>query len=105
VIQDNLSAHWTEEVRAFAAANNMTLVPTPTYARWLNRIECHFGAMVGAIFAGSDYLSHDEIEAAAARNLRRRNTDAHRHHDQRRAQRQRRRTRRTAARRTPPAAA
>jgi transposase len=31
-IQDGLSCHWTPEIRAFADANNMELVPTPTYA-------------------------------------------------------------------------
>ncbi len=106
VIQDNLSAHWTDEIRTWTVNNNVTLVPTPTYASWLNRIECEFGAMVGAIFEGSDYISHDEIETVTARYLRRRNTDARRHRDRRRAERQRRRTRRAAARRTrPPAAA
>ena len=41
-IQDNLSANWTPDIRAFADANNIELVPTPTYASYLNRIECHF---------------------------------------------------------------
>jgi transposase len=105
VIQDNLSAHWTAEIRRWAADHDVTLVPTPTYASWLNRIECEFGAMVGAVFDGSDYTSHDEIETVTARYLRRRNTDARRHRDQRRTERERRRNRRAAARRTRPAAA
>ncbi len=29
-IQDNLSANWTPEIRAYAAAHNIELVPTPT---------------------------------------------------------------------------
>lgn len=29
-IQDNLSANWTPDIRAFAAANRIELVPTPT---------------------------------------------------------------------------
>jgi len=41
-VQDNLSANWTPDIRAFAQANNIELVPTPTYASYLNRIECHF---------------------------------------------------------------
>ena len=53
-------------------------MPTPTYASWLNRIECHFGVMVKAVFAGSDYRDHDEIQAAAAAYLRRRNAEARR---------------------------
>lgn len=31
-IQNNLSANWTPDIRAFAAANKIELVPTPTYA-------------------------------------------------------------------------
>ena len=37
--QDGLSSHWTPAIRAFAEANNPELVPTPTYASYLNRIE------------------------------------------------------------------
>jgi transposase len=99
VIQDNLSSHWTAEVRATAKELGITLVPTPTYASWLNRIECHFGAMVKAVFAGSDYRSHDEIRAATSAWLRRRNHDARRDRVARRAARDARRARRSAARR------
>ncbi len=38
-IQDNLSANWTPDIRAFAANHKIELVPTPTYASYLNRIE------------------------------------------------------------------
>ena len=38
-IQDNLSCHWTPAIRAWAAEHNVELVPTPTYASYLNRIE------------------------------------------------------------------
>ena len=41
-IQDNLSANWIPDIRAFAAANRIELVPTPTYASYLNPVECHF---------------------------------------------------------------
>jgi hypothetical protein len=41
-IQDNFSANWTPDIRQFAAANKIELVPTPTYASYLNRIESHF---------------------------------------------------------------
>jgi transposase len=40
-----LSSHWTPEIRTWAAANNTELVPTPTYASYLNRIESTFGAL------------------------------------------------------------
>jgi hypothetical protein len=39
--QDNLSANWTPDIRAFAATNRLELVPTPTYASYLNRIAAH----------------------------------------------------------------
>ena len=67
VIQDNLSSHWTNDVRTTARQLCITLVPTPTYASWLNRIECHFGVMVKAVFAGSDYRDHDEIQERGVR--------------------------------------
>jgi transposase len=98
-VQENLSSHWTPEVRATARQLGITLVPTPTYASWLNRMECQFGAMVKAVFAGSDYRTHDEIRAATSAWLRRRNAEARRERDARRAARDRRRTRRAAARR------
>ncbi len=98
VVQDNLSAHWTAEVRAWAKELQITLVPTPTYASWLNRIECHFGAMVGAVFAGSDYRSHAEIQAATAAWLRRRNAEARRDRETRQHAKELRRMRRTRAR-------
>ena len=41
-IQDNLSANWTPDIRAFAAATKIDLVATPTYASYLNPVECHF---------------------------------------------------------------
>ena len=42
----------------------------------MNRIECHFGVMVKAVFSGSDYRDHPEIQAAVAAYLRRRNCPA-----------------------------
>ena len=42
LIADNLSTHKTPAIREWAEANNVELVFTPTYASFLNRIECHF---------------------------------------------------------------
>lgn len=97
LIQDNLSSHWTKAVRALADDLDIVLVPTPTYASWLNRIECQFGAMVKAVFAGSDYPDHDAAQAAAAAWMRRRNQIARRDRELRVAARAARR--RQAARR------
>lgn len=42
LVNDNLSLHWTPQIRAWAESHNVELVPTPTSASHLNRIECHF---------------------------------------------------------------
>jgi len=104
VVQDNLASHWTPAVRALAFDLGIILVPTPTYASWLNRIECHFGVMVKAVFAGSNYADHEEIQAAGSAWLRRRNAEARRDREARRAAQQARRRRRERARRLLPAA-
>lgn len=51
---DNLSAHWTPAIRAWAKANRVHLVPVPTDASYLNRIERHFWASVEFVIGGSD---------------------------------------------------
>ena len=40
-VMDNLSTHWTVDIRRWAVNNNVDLLATPTYSSWLNRIECH----------------------------------------------------------------
>jgi transposase len=77
VVLDNLSAHFTPQIRAWAAANRVRLVPTPTYASYLNRIECHFWAFVEFVIRGSDYANHHELARATSGYLRHRNS-AHR---------------------------
>ena len=39
LVNDNLSLHWTPQIRAWAEAHNVELVATPTAASYLNRIE------------------------------------------------------------------
>jgi transposase len=77
VVMDNLSAHFTPQIRAWAEANRVHLVPVPTYASYLNRIECHFWAYVEFVIRGSDYTSHDHLAQATRAYLRHRNS-AHR---------------------------
>ncbi|MCA1681514.1 MAG: IS630 family transposase, partial [Actinobacteria bacterium] len=55
-VQDNLSANWTPDIQGFARANNIELVPTPTYASYLNRVECHFLPISEFVVKNSDYL-------------------------------------------------
>jgi hypothetical protein len=50
----------------------------PTYASYLNRIECHFWAYVEFVIRGSDYASHDQLAEATRAYLRYRNA-AHHH--------------------------
>src|SRR5215207_1286638 len=76
-IQDNLSANWTPDIRAFADANNIELVPTPTYASYLNRVECHFLPISEFVVKNSDYLDWDAFNYALARHITDRN-GAHR---------------------------
>src|SRR5262245_59708092 len=79
-IQDNLSANWIPAIRAFAAANRIELVPTPTYASYLNPVECHFSALTQFVVANADYLDWDAFGYALANHVRYRNGD---HRDQR----------------------
>lgn len=75
LVNDNLSLHWTPAIRAWAESHNVELVPTPTSASHLNRIECHFRPLREFVLNASDYTSHAEVARAFRRYLRRRNTD------------------------------
>jgi transposase len=76
--QDGLSSHWTPQIRAFAESNNIELVPTPTYASYLNRIESTFGAIDEFVCKNADYLDWDAFEHALAEHVRHRNSPAER---------------------------
>ena len=73
-IQDGLSSHWTPAIRAYADANNMELVATPTYASYLNRIEATFGAIDEFVCKNADYLDWDAFAHALADHVRHRNS-------------------------------
>jgi transposase len=75
LVNDNLSLHWTPAIRAWAESHNVELVPTPTSASHLNRIECHFRPLREFVLNASDYASHAEVAKAFRRYVRRRNTD------------------------------
>jgi DDE superfamily endonuclease len=77
LVNDNLSLHWTPQIRAWAEAHNVELVATPTSASHLNRIECHFRPLREFVLNASDYASHAEVALAFRRYLRRRNADHH----------------------------
>jgi transposase len=73
IIQDGLSAHWTPDVRAWARANRVTLVPTATNASWMNPVECHAGDIQKLALDGSDHQSWDDVERAFQRAVEYRN--------------------------------
>lgn len=75
VIQDNLSAHWTPDILAWARANNVSLVPTATNASWMNPIECRFTELRSLAFAGSDYRDWREVRRAIRRAVAYRNAN------------------------------
>ena len=72
-IQDNLSANWTPDIRGYAALHNIELVPTPTYASYLNRVECHFLPISEFVVKNADYLDWDAFAHSLARHLTYRN--------------------------------
>lgn len=76
-IQDNLSANWTPDIRAYAEANRIELVPTPTYASYLNRIESHFRPVQEFVFNNTDYLDWNSAQRALADHITHRNGHDH----------------------------
>ena len=93
-IQDGLSSHWTPAIRTWAAANNFELVPTPTYASFLNRIESTFGTIDEFVCKNADYLDWDAFNHALAEHVRHRNDPAER--ERRKIEAAKRRERRAA---------
>ncbi|MFN2638250.1 MAG: IS630 family transposase [Gemmatimonadaceae bacterium] len=75
VIQDGLSAHWTPDVRAWARANRVTLVPTATNASWMNPVECHAGDIQKLALDGSDHANWDIVNQAFQRAVTYRNEE------------------------------
>src|SRR5947199_3629467 len=69
-IQDNLSANWVPPIRAYAAANRIELVATPTYASYLNPVECHFSALTEVVLANDDYHDLDAFSQSVTRHER-----------------------------------
>ena len=89
VIMDNLSANKTAKIRAWAAANNVELCLTPTYASWANPIEAQFGPLRIFVIAGSNHPNHAVLARKLHAYLRWRNANA-RHPDVLAAQRRER---------------
>ena len=72
-IQDNLSANWTPDIRAYAADHRIELIATPTYASYLKPVECHFFPITEFVVNNADYLGWDAFAFALARHVCHRN--------------------------------
>src|SRR4051794_7932033 len=72
-IQDNLSANWTPDIRAFAATTKIELVATPTYASYLNPVECHFFPISEFVVNNADYVDWHAFDWALGRHICHRN--------------------------------
>jgi len=89
VILNNLSANKTPAVRAWAAAHNVELCFTPTYASWANPIEAQFGPLRTFTMSASNHPNHPALARRLQDYLRWRNANA-RHPDVLAAQRRER---------------
>jgi transposase len=87
LVMDNLSTHKTEAILTWAENANVELVFTPTYASFLNRIECHFWAIGEFVVKNADYPAWDTLAKAMAEHIRYRNGP---HRDRRLIQAERR---------------
>lgn len=76
MILDNLSSHWKSTLVQFAKQNRIILVPTPTYASWLNAIEAHFTPLKKFCITNSDDSNHFERRKRIYRYLSIRNREA-----------------------------
>lgn len=73
LIADNLSTHKTPAIREWAVGANTELVFTPTYASFLDRIECHFWGIAEFVINNADYPDWDTLAKAMADHIRYRN--------------------------------
>jgi transposase len=73
LVADNLSTHKTPAIREWAAESNVELVFTPTYASFLNRIECHFWAIGEFVVKNADYPHWEALAKAMADHITYRN--------------------------------
>jgi transposase len=60
MIADNFSTHKHATVKTWCAANQVELAFLPTYASWLNWIECEFAALRYFALNGTDHQTHPE---------------------------------------------
>lgn len=73
IILDNRSAHTTPAILDWLRHHKMSLVLTPTYSSFLNRIECQFTPLKKFALSGRYYRNHAEQMAAIFRYVLYRN--------------------------------
>jgi transposase len=78
VIMDNLSANKTPKIRTWAAAHNVELCLTPTYASWANPIEAQFGPLRSFVMGASNHPNHPALARRLQDYLRWRNANPRR---------------------------
>lgn len=69
IVLDNRSAHTTPAILEWVRHNNVTLVLTPTYCSFLNRIECQFTPLKKFALSGCYHHNHAGQFAAIFRYL------------------------------------
>ena len=77
IILDNFSPHKHKKVVKWAKDNDVILVYTPTYASWLNRIECHFAPPRYFVLKNAYYKSHEKMAKKIRRYICWRNKNVH----------------------------
>ena len=81
IVLDNFSPHTStktdQRVAIWAEANNVELAYTPTYRRWLNRIEAQFQALRYFALDGTDQPATREQASMIRRYIIWRNRNAH----------------------------
>src|SRR5687768_1680413 len=71
IIVDNLSAHKTQQVRAFLVAHpSVHLHFTPTYSSWLNQVELWFSKIERDVIARGIFTSVKDLARKLMRYIR-----------------------------------
>lgn len=75
LILDNMFSHRNKDLVQYATENEIKLIPTPTYASWLNAIEAHFTPLKKFCISNSDDKTHLERRKRIYRYLSLRNRE------------------------------
>jgi len=73
LIVDNFSTHRTKQNLPWCKKNGVWLIPTPTDASWMNRIEAQFGAVHYFVLKNSYPSDHEDLKQRIQQHLKWRN--------------------------------